>query len=67
MRNEKIISWASILNDYIFSGIDDTGLTNNATEIMNYLYGDDDKMISFANQTVKPNPYSKHGGGGKRI
>jgi len=34
-------TWANFLKDYIFSGMDDTGLTSNTREIMYYLYGDD--------------------------
>ena len=40
------------LKDYIFSGIDDEGLTSNDEELMRYFYGDE-AMDAFANQTVK--------------
>lgn len=43
------------LADYIFYGMDDTGLTNNDEELMKWLYGDDNTMDGFANQTVRFN------------
>jgi len=47
-----------LLEDYIFSGIDDEGLTSNDEEIMRYVYGED-AMDRFANDTVKFDAYRK--------
>lgn len=55
------------LSDYIFSGMDDAGLTSNKMEIMKWLYGDDENMDGFAKQTIyidpdkNPNPKSHSG------
>lgn len=48
MSNEK-----ETLADYIFHGMDDTGLTSNEKELMKWIYGVDDSLDGFANQTVK--------------
>lgn len=50
MKTEK-----ETLADYIFHGMDDTGLTSNDEELMKWLYGDDEGAGEFANQTVKFN------------
>lgn len=50
------------LSNYIFYGMDDEGLTSNNMELMKYIYGDDDEMDLFANQTIKLDSQTKRKG-----